>query len=54
MIEGCRVVSAAVNLGFLDLAAAFSFTKFLIYPHEAEWITFRTQYYSENLGIPGN
>jgi hypothetical protein len=57
-IESCRVVSAAEPLRslmsvFYTGAATFSFEQLLIYPHETEWTSFQTDYYSENLVAPG-
>jgi hypothetical protein len=44
----------AVNLSFLDRSRdLFSFKQLLVYPHEAEWASFQTHLYSENLGAPG-
>jgi hypothetical protein len=48
------VVSAAVNLGFLDRSRYFSFKYLLVYIHEAEWNSLQTGYYSETLVAPGN
>jgi hypothetical protein len=46
-----------VKLGFLERSRYLSFKQLLIYPQEAEWHPFQTDYYSENvmaLGIePG-
>jgi hypothetical protein len=39
--------------GFLDRSRYFSFKQLLIYPHEAEWIPFQTNCYSENLVVLG-
>jgi hypothetical protein len=45
---GSRTV---INLSFLDRSRYFSLKQLLIYPHEAEWTHFQTNY-SENLVAP--
>jgi hypothetical protein len=51
------VVSAADpygrNLGFLDRSRYFSFKQLLSCTQEAEWAAFQTNYFSENLLLPG-
>jgi hypothetical protein len=42
-----------VNFGFLTGAATFPFKQLLNYLHEAEWTSFQTHYFSENLVAPG-
>jgi hypothetical protein len=39
-------------LGFLDRSRHFSFKKIFNFTHEAEWIPFQTNYFSENLVAP--
>jgi hypothetical protein len=54
--RGCHVVSITDPygsiLGFLDLAATFSSKYFLNCTHEAEWASFQTHCFSENLVAP--
>jgi hypothetical protein len=40
-------------LGFLERIRYFSFKKLLNCTHEAEWTSFQTHYFSENLVVPG-
>jgi hypothetical protein len=52
--RGCRVVSATDPhgriLGFLERSRYYFFLSCI---HEAEWTTFQTNYFSENLVAPG-
>jgi hypothetical protein len=43
----------AVDLSFLDRSRYFTLELLLIYPHKAEWTSFQTHYYTENLVVPG-
>jgi hypothetical protein len=43
-------IPTAVNLGFLDQSRYFFIQ---VAPHEAEWTSFQTPYFSENLVGPG-
>jgi hypothetical protein len=47
-----RWVPTAINLGFIDQSRYFSFKQLLDSPHEAEWIPFQIQCFSENLVAP--
>jgi hypothetical protein len=55
--ERCHVVNVTDhtdgNLRFLDRSRYFSFKQLLIYSHWAEWTSFQTHYFSENLVASG-
>jgi hypothetical protein len=58
-IEGCRVVSVAetstaINLSFLDWSRYLSVKYLHIYPHEDEWTSFQTYYYSKKSSSAGS
>jgi hypothetical protein len=40
-------------LGFLDRSRYFSIKQLLSCTHEAEWTSFQTHYFSENVVAPG-
>jgi hypothetical protein len=46
-------IPTAINLGFLNRVATYSFRLLLRYPHEAKQNHFQTHYYLENLVAPG-
>jgi hypothetical protein len=46
------MISPRVSLGETG-SVTFSFKELLNYPHDAEWTTFQTHYFSENLIAPG-
>jgi hypothetical protein len=55
--RGCQVVSVTDPydriLEFLDRSRIFSFKQLLNCTHEAEWTSFQTHYFLENLVAPG-
>jgi hypothetical protein len=48
-----KEIPTAVNFGFLDRNRYFPFKQLLSYSHEAEWTSFQTHYFSENLVVSG-